>query len=105
MPKLKCDAHKCIYNCDRFCSKSVIHVNNDVDTKKCESFSVQKYNGYKYDTEFGCMDNSINQYVSIECDAKECDYNCKGMCVSENVKIGNENATSKSETKCETFSL
>ena len=31
MPKLKCDAKNCIYNCERFCSKSVIHINDDFD--------------------------------------------------------------------------
>ena len=43
MPKLKCDAKKCIYNCERYCVKSVIHVNDDLDSKKCISFSEQKY--------------------------------------------------------------
>lgn len=105
MPKLKCDAKNCIYNCERFCSKSVIHINDDLDSKKCESFSEQKYSRSKLDTEFGCMDSCLNQYVSIECDAKDCDYNCKGSCVSENVKISGEKATCKNETKCETFSL
>ena len=52
MPKLKCDAHKCIYNCEKYCVKSVIHVNDDLDAKKCISFSEQKYEGKKYDTEF-----------------------------------------------------
>lgn len=104
MPKLKCDARKCIYNCEHYCVKSVIHVNDDVDAKKCVSYSEQKYEDKKYDTEFACMDG-INKYVSIECSAKECDHNCNGMCVSENVQIGCDTDECKINAKCKTFSL
>lgn len=104
MPKLKCDAKKCIYNCERYCAKSVIHVNDDLDAKKCVSFSEQKYDEQNYNTEFASMDN-MNKYVSIECEAKACDYNCNGMCVSENVQIGCEKVEKRNDTKCETFSL
>ena len=31
MPKLRCEALKCIYNCEKYCAKSVIHVNDDFD--------------------------------------------------------------------------
>lgn len=104
MPKLKCDALKCIYNCERFCAKSVIHVNDDSDAKKCESFNDKEFERSDYKTEFSKIDCG-NQFVSIECKAKNCDYNCNGVCVSENVKIGNEHASCVDETKCETFSL
>lgn len=103
MPKLKCDAKNCIYNCGRYCAKSVIHINDDLDAKKCESFSEKKYDTNEYNTEFANLDG-CNQYVSIECRAKECDHNSNGMCVSEHVKIGKESATTVDETKCETFS-
>lgn len=104
MPKLKCDAMKCIYNCEHYCAKSVIYVNDDLDAKKCVSFSLQKYEGGNYNTEFASMD-SVNKYVSIECSAKSCDYNCNGMCVSENVKISDIHEENKERAKCETFSL
>jgi len=103
MPKLKCDALKCIYNCEKYCAKSVIHVNDDLDAKKCESFSDKKFDAQEYKTEFASIDCG-NQFVSIECKAKSCDYNCNGMCVSENVKIGSIEASTKDETRCETFS-
>ena len=104
MPKLKCEVKNCIYNCDEYCAKSVIHVNNDLDAKKCISFSLQKYQENDYNSEFASMDG-LNQYVSIECEAKNCDYNCKGSCVSENVKIGTHNKSYANGAKCKTFSL
>lgn len=104
MPKLKCEVKKCIYNCEHYCAKSVIHVNNDLDAKKCESFSEQKFEDKKYNTEFACMDN-MNKYVSIECAAKECNHNSNGMCVSESVKIVCDDEECKNNSKCETFSL
>lgn len=104
MPKLKCEALKCIYNCNKYCAKSVIRVNNDSDSKKCESYSEKNYEAKDYKTEFADM-NCGNQFVSIECKAKECDYNCNGMCVSENVKIGSESTRAMDGAKCETFSL
>lgn len=103
MPKLRCDASKCIYNCEHYCAKSVIYVNDDLDAKKCESFSMQKYNECDYNTEFANMD-SVTKYVSIECRAKSCDYNCNGMCISENVKIS-DMKDGNGKAKCETFSL
>jgi len=104
MPKLKCDARKCIFNCERYCVKSVIHVNDDTDAKKCVSFSEQKYDEQKYNTEFAQMDN-FNQYVSIECAAEECDHNANGMCVSERVEIGCNQKVCKNDTECKTFSV
>ena len=105
MPKLKCDAHKCIYNCEKYCVKSVIHVNDDLDAKKCVSFSEQKYEGKNYDTEFSQM-NCTNKYVSINCEAKECDHNEHGVCVSEIVEIGcDDEKACKHNTSCKTFSI
>ena len=104
MPKLKCDAKKCIYNCEKYCVKSVIHVNDDLDAKKCVSFSEQKYESGKFDTEFAQMDG-VNKYVSIECEAKACDHNANGMCVSENVQIGCDKDMCTHNTVCKTFSL
>lgn len=101
MPKLKCDVKKCIYNCECYCVKSVIHVNDDIDTKKCVSYSEQKFENQKYDTEFANM-NCVNKYVSIECLAKDCDHNCNEMCVSENVEITNDK---DNKAKCKTFSI
>lgn len=103
MPKLKCDVKKCVYNCERLCAKSVIYVNNDVDAKKCESFDERRYEKNDYNTEFANMDNT-NLYVSIECKAKECDYNNNGTCVSENVKIGCGGIKCENKAECETFS-
>lgn len=102
MPKLKCDAEKCIYNCEHYCAKSVIHVNDDMDAKKCISFSLKKYEKQNYDTEFASCEN-LNQYVSIQCAAKSCDHNCEGMCVSERVSISPETFKNVN-AKCVTFS-
>ena len=104
MPKLKCDALKCIYNCEKYCAKSVIHINDDLDAKKCESFSNKKYDAQEYKTEFATIDCG-NQFVSIECKAKSCDYNCNGMCVSEKVEIGCDKNVCKHNNECKTFSL
>lgn len=104
MPKLKCDAKKCIYNCERYCVKSVIHVNDDLDSKKCVSFSEQKYEKGNYETEFAQMCDT-NKYVSIECEARACDHNANGMCVSENVEIGCNKDVCKNNNDCKTFSL
>ncbi len=104
MPKLKCDAKSCIYNCECYCAKSVIHVNDDLDSKKCVSYSEQKFDHQNYNTEFATMDFS-NKYVSIDCEAKSCDYNANGMCVSEHVNIGCGNEKCKNKAKCNTFSL
>ena len=46
--------------------------------------------------------NCVNKYVSIECLANDCDHNCNGMCVSENVEITNDK---DNKAKCKTFSI
>lgn len=104
MPKLRCDAKNCIYNCEKLCTKSLIHINNDAEAKKCETFSQQKFERNCYNTEFANMEDA-NTYVSIDCMAKDCDYNNNGICVSENVKIGCDDCKCCDKAKCETFSL
>lgn len=104
MPKLKCSAMKCIYNCENLCTKSVIHINDDIDAKRCLAFKCKKYDyEHNFNTEFANFDG-LNQFISIECEAKKCDYNCNGMCASENVKIVGCNSTCANQTKCQTFS-
>ena len=49
--------------------------------------------------------NGLNQYISIECDARNCEYNCNGMCASDNVKISGPRSTETNETKCQTFTI
>lgn len=105
MPKLNCSACRCVYNCENLCTKSIIHVNDDSDAKNCLTFHKKKYDyENNFNTEFANFDG-LNQYISIECDAKACEYNCNGMCASENVKISGPKSTEVNETKCQTFTI
>ena len=50
--------------------------------------------------------NCTNKYVSINCEAKECDHNEHGVCVSEIVEIGcDDEKVCKHNTACKTFSI
>ena len=47
------------------------------------------------------MDNEIK---GISCDVKNCKYHDKANCCNAgHIKVGNSNATSVTDTKCETF--
>ncbi len=114
MPKLKCDAKSCTYNSKEYCCKSVIHVigskASSISDTSCGSYHKKKYD--TFDTEFATLhendfsgNESINQYVTIDCDTKNCKYNHNLKCCSEKVIIHNDNKLSmgNNETMCKTF--
>ncbi len=108
MPKLKCNAQKCVFNCDTRCSKSVIKVigaeaETPVDTA-CQSFIKKRYSeNNNYQTEIGSFEN-VNPHVSVDCDSRDCRYNSRGVCISENIRIDGTQSMTPRDTRCQTFS-
>ena len=110
MPKLKCDVRSCVYNADQCCCLSAIKVigerADNSDETACSSFhrvkrKVNMDNIYK--TEFARIDG-INQFVSIECESRNCMYNKKELCTALRVQIaGGVKASRIDETICDTF--
>jgi len=110
MPKLKCDVRSCIYNADLCCCRSVIKVVDrsakSSDETACSSFHRRKKeasNHNIYLTEFATIDG-INQFVSIDCESRNCSYNEKGICTADRVMIsGGPKVGKYDETLCDTF--
>ncbi len=107
MPKLKCDAKTCAFNSKEYCCKSIIRIigptaKTTADTA-CGSYHARKHD--TYDTEFASMEasESINQYVSIDCESKNCKFNRNHKCSSDHVHIEKGKSNQMTETMCETF--
>ncbi len=111
MPKLKCDVRSCIYNADTCCCRSVIRVigeeaKNDIQTA-CGSFHRRKKINLdeEYKMEFSKIDG-LNEYISIECESRNCIYNRNELCTASKVKIsGGKQALKYVDTICNTFQL
>lgn len=111
MPKLKCDVRSCIYNANLCCCRSVIRVigeeaKMDRETA-CASFHRRKRVNLdeEYKMEFSKIDG-INEYISIECESRNCIYNKNEICSATKVKIGGGKQASRYvDTICNTFKL
>ncbi len=109
MPKLKCDVRNCVYNADLCCCKSIIKVIGEDAVRShdttCASFHKRKRPNTVdiYQAEFSKLDG-INQYISIECESRNCVYNVKEICTADKVKIaGGLRAQKACQTLCDTF--
>lgn len=49
--------------------------------------------------------NSEKVISGIRCDVSDCVHNCNSKCTAGEIHVGPKNATTTSETDCETFRL
>lgn len=105
MTKLKCSVINCFHNRDKLCCLNGIKVAGDMaemsDGTACASFK-EKHGGDSITC--GCGE-SPNESVSIECEAKNCVYNCSCKCTADAIDVEGKNACTCNETRCETFKM
>lgn len=102
MTNLKCDVSSCCYNESCKCVRNAIDVGNPraiscFDTC-CESFSTSCAKN-------ASIDKDPNGQLTIHCEATKCVYNEDSYCNAKSIEIGDKDATSTKETKCESFRI
>lgn len=103
MARISCEVYNCNYNCDGGCRLGTIKVEgSDAETSRdtvCDSYSDDNEKGCVNCTPASCACNNSE----IECHAVKCKYNSNLLCTADRITVGNEDATTHSETQCRTF--
>jgi hypothetical protein len=106
--ELRCEAKKCVYNLERFCTAPRIKVKGE-DTMGgrftyCSTFNLDGDG----EASWRHADKNINYNYFINspeiiCTAQNCEYNQREMCHASYVKIVSGIATAPIQTECQTF--
>lgn len=113
---LSCSATNCVNNMSGICSASTINVSGDdahtSEATQCETFaekglrnSLANVLNMNVVGEFKQVftNESIEMSPNIRCEARNCRYNEKKVCVADNIMVNGRSAISIGRTQCETF--
>lgn len=104
MTKLKCSVVNCFHNRDKLCCLNSIKVDGTMaemsDATACASFRDQKEGGITMSS-----GEEGKEALSIECEAKNCVYNCSRKCTADAIDVEGKGAADYKETRCATFKM
>lgn len=106
MTNVDCNAKLCGYNENCKCAKKHIDIEGLFAKSKigtfCQSFK-NPHNSDNLMTEMAKEMNAEPSSVKVLCSANYCVYNANNECTAKHITIGNENASYRSETECDSF--
>lgn len=107
MPRIQCDAKKCLYNNCNMCEKTKIYVGGLYAEEKNETecISFERKNLSKCNEEYGSCHDGCGCETKIACSSEKCIYNVNKECQARQVKVKGKEALTKDETCCDTFKM
>ncbi|CAA7601427.1 Domain of unknown function DUF1540 [Acididesulfobacillus acetoxydans] len=112
MSNLKCEAVRCAYNTDRFCSANEIEVQGGNTLRGrstyCGTFDERdQVGGMKEMSQLSQSDLSDLAGTGLDpvvaCNAENCRYNHDRYCQAEGINITSAVASTAEQTECQTF--
>lgn len=106
MTNVNCNVKMCGYNENCQCAKRNINVEGLFAKSKIGTFCQSFKNPHNSDTLVSEMAKEMSAEpspVKVLCSANYCMYNENNTCAAKTITIGNENASYRSETECDSF--
>ena len=110
MPLLKCGVKPCVFYQDHHCTRISIMVKGEeahLETEtRCESFHKRERENKNdiYKIELASL-GTINEHMSVNCEAVHCLYNRNLLCYAKEIKIDGTRAKNTKDTFCSSFEL
>lgn len=103
MPALNCSATTCVYNKQELCSKGDVKIGgpnaHQAGETCCESFQERMKDSMNNSMASGCGCEN----VSIDCAAKNCQFNDSCKCTAGGIQISGSQACCCDDTRCSSF--
>ncbi len=108
---IKCDAKKCMHNCDGLCNAAVVHVRDGKDsaqTARCTTYAYRISNtGSRLLMEMGedmSLDRSnTRENIPIACGKFNCLHNQDCVCTSGSIHVLSPKDSTNNQCFCNTF--